>query len=133
MPLVLICIAQETEKDALVVEDAVRAVHPDAGAVLVAHVIDLHKVPGLFRKVAEGMLASEFRKAAEALRDGQDAYGYVVMLPDWQGEVAPALDLPDPSTTVCGVVIAGGGEVLGTYTGSDGGTVLALLDGALAH
>ena len=129
----LICIAQETEKDAPVVEDAVRARFPRADEVLVAHVIDLHKVPSLFRKVAEGVLAGEYRKAAGDLTDGQDPHDHVVMLPDWQGDVAKSLDLPDPSTTICGAVISPDGDVMGTYAGTNGQNVLMLVDYAFRY
>jgi hypothetical protein len=133
VPLVLICIAQETEKDAPLIEDAVRDLYPRAGDVLVAHVIDLHKLPSLFRKVAEGVLASEYKKAVAALRDGQAPEDYVVMLPDWQGEVAKAFNLPDPSTQIGGAVISPDGNVMGTYVGTDASNVLMLIDYAFTH
>jgi hypothetical protein len=133
VPLVLICIAQETEKDAAKIEDAVRELYPRAADVLVAHVIDLHKVPSLFRKVAEGVLASEYKKAVEALREGQEPADYVVMLPDWQGEFAPAFNLPDPSAQIGGAVISPDGDVMGTYVGTDARNVLMLVDYALTR
>src|SRR5262245_15895900 len=64
---VLICFAQETQKDIAAPEAAVRERWQAATDVLVANLIDLHKVPGMFRKIAEGVLSNEHRKAVEAL------------------------------------------------------------------
>jgi hypothetical protein len=133
VPTVVICLAQETEKDAATVEDAVRQRFPKAREVLVVDVIDLRSVPGMFRKIAEGMLASEHKKAVEALADGLDAQDHVVMLPDWQGDVAKSLNLPEPSKTVCGAVLSADGDVIGTWEGTNAANVLMLIDYALTH
>jgi hypothetical protein len=130
---VLICLAQETEKDAATVEDAVRQRFPDAKDVLVVDVIDLRTVPGMFRKIAEGMLASEHKKAVAALPDGLDPNDHVIMLADWQGDVAHAFNLPEPSKGVCGVVLSADGDVMGTWLGTNTANVMMLIDYALTH
>src|SRR5207253_8375113 len=119
VPTLLICLAQETEKDAAIVEGAVRGRFPSAKEVLVVDVIDLRGVPGMFRKIAEGVLASEHKKAVEALADGLDPHDHVIMLPDWQGEVAAAFNLPEPSKSVCGAVLSADGDVMGTWVGTN--------------
>jgi hypothetical protein len=129
----LICVAQETEKDALAVEDSIRARFPSAADVLVVDVIDLRSVPAPFRKIAEGMLASEYRKAVDALADGQQADDYVIILPDWQGDVATAFNLPEPSQSVGGAVLSADGEVMGTWVGTNTDNVMMLLDYAYTH
>ena len=125
---VLICIAQETEEQAAAIENAVRALYPNPGDVLIAHVIDLRNVPGMFRRVAEGILAAEHKKAVGELTDGQDPADHVIILPDWQGEVAKSLNLPEPSKTICGAVLSAEGDVMGTYEGTDAKNVLMLID-----
>jgi hypothetical protein len=130
---VLICLAQETEKDAATVEKAVRQRFPDAQDVLVVDVVDLRGVPGMFRKVADGMMASEYKKAVAALADDLDPRDHVIILPDWRGEVAKAFDLPEPSKNVCGAVLSAGGDVMGTWTGTDTANVLMLIENALGH
>ena len=85
----------------------------------------------MFRKVAEGVMSSEHKKAVAALSDGQDAHDYVVMLPDWQGEVAMSLNLPEPAKTICGAVLSAEGNVMGTFEGTNGKNVLMLLEYAL--
>ena len=130
---VLICLAQETEKDAATIERAVRERFPSAGDVLIVDVVDLRGVPGLFRKVAEGMLAGEHKKAVEALSDGLDPHNHVIILPDWQGEVAKAFNLPEPSQTVCGAVLSAEGDVMGTYEGTNAANVFMLIEYAMTH
>ena len=129
----LICLAQETEKEAAIIEDAVRERFPSPQDVLVANVIDLRGVPSLFRKVAEGMLAGEHKKAVEALPDGLDPRDHVIILPDWQGDVAKSLNLPEPSKTVCGAVLSAVGDVMGTYEGPNVANVFMLIEYALTH
>jgi len=133
VPTVLICLAQETEKAAATVESAVRQRFPAANEVLLVNVVDLRGVPGMFRKVAEGMMVSEYKKAVAALADGLDPRDHVIILPDWQGEVAKAFDLPEPSKSVCGAVLSAGGDVMGTWVGTDTANVMMLIDFALTH
>jgi len=133
VPTVLICLAQETEKDAATVEDAIRQRFANATDVLVVDVVDLRGVPGMFRKVAEGMLAGEYKKAVAALADGLDPQDHVIILPDWQGDIATAFNLPEPSKSVCGAVLSADGDVIGTWTGTNTQNVMMLIDYALTH
>jgi hypothetical protein len=114
----LVCFAQETQKDIAAPELAVRQHWPEASAVLVAHVIHLKTVPSMFRKIAEGILGNEHRKAVEALLPGQAAEDYVVMLPDWQGEAAAGLAIEEPSRTMTCVVLDPEGRIAGRFTGA---------------
>jgi hypothetical protein len=116
LPLLLICFAQETQAGIEAIEDVVRERWPLASDLLVAHVVDLHKVPSLFRSVAERMLAAEHSKASDALQPGLLAYDYVVILPDWQGAVAPALGHDDPAARHGWAVLSAVGEVIDSST-----------------
>ena len=117
VPLLLICFAQETQAGIEAIEEVVRERWPQASDLLVAHVVDLREVPSLFRSVAERLLAAEHSKASDALQAGLLAYDYVVILPDWQGTVAPALGLDDPAARHGWAVLAGGGEVIDRSSG----------------
>jgi hypothetical protein len=117
--VVLICFAQETQSGIGAVEAAVLRRYPDAAAVLIVHVIDLHKVPGPFRKVAEGILDSEHRKAVAVLRPNQPPDDYVVMVPDWDGGVVKALGLEDVSKAMAVVVIDAAGGIVGSHDGDE--------------
>ncbi|HLF80091.1 MAG TPA: hypothetical protein VJB57_21635 [Dehalococcoidia bacterium] len=131
--LVVICLAQETQKDAEAIELAVRARWPSASDVLVVHVIDLRKVPGIFRSMAENLLASEHKKAVAELPEDQAPApdDYVVILPDWEGAVANALGLQEPAKVVGAAVISAGGLVVGLVSGPDGDAVVALVEKAM--
>ena len=133
MPTVVICLAQETEKDAATVEDAVRERFANASDVLIVDVIDLRTVPGMFHKMAEGILASEHKKAVEALADGLEPADHVIMLPDWDGAVAKSFNLPEPSKQVGGAVLSADGDVMGTWVGTNADNVMTLLDYAFTH
>lgn len=104
-PAVFICYAEATQHGADAIEAAVRE-HHAASEVLVAHVIDLHTVPSLFRGVARGILNSEYEKAVAELPAGETAEDYVVILPDWDAAFVTALGLPDV-TTQLGVAVFG--------------------------
>lgn len=104
VPTLFICFGQETQAGIGAVEDVARGAYPKASRLLVAHVIDLHKVPGLLRKIAEGVLANEHKKAVEGLPHGTPPDNYVVMLPDWNGEAVKALGLQD-ATKALGLVL----------------------------
>ena len=132
IPALLLVLAQETQHEADAVEAAVRAKWPDATQVLVAHIVDLRKIPGLFHKVAEGVMSSEYEKAARTLAPGRQPFDYCVILPDWKGEVATSLELPEPSKSLSGVVLRVDGCVQGTFVGSDGEAALRLLTDATA-
>lgn len=117
-PLLFICFGQETQAGIESVESVAREAYPLASELLIAHVIDLHKIPGLLRKIAEGVLAGEHKKAVEALSAGQAPDDYVVMLPDWDGAAVAALGLDD-ATKVIGLALAGGDSAAWRYQGED--------------
>jgi hypothetical protein len=104
IPALFICFSQETQAGTERIENAARRVYPKASELLVAHVIDLHKIPGLLRKVAEGVLSSEHKKAMEQVPEGLNRDDYVVILPDWDGSAVKALGLED-ATKAAGVAL----------------------------
>jgi hypothetical protein len=114
-PLLLICFAQETQSAFEPVEAAARARYPDATDLVVGHLVDLHKVPSLLRKVAEGVLGSEHRRAVDALQPGQAPDDYVVILPDWDGSTVRSLGLDDVTKTLGIVLIHEDGRILWRY------------------
>jgi hypothetical protein len=124
-PVLLICFGQETRDGVGAIEAAARRQYASAGELLVGHVIDLHKVPGLLRKVAEGVLAAEHRKAVEALEPGQPADEYVVILPDWDGGAVRSLGLEDATRAIGLALLRGDGNVAWRYQGPDPASALA--------
>ncbi len=116
---VLICFTQETQRGADAVEAAVHEVYPRASRVLVAHVVDLNKVPRIFHKIAETMLDGEFKKAVAALAPGVPPERYVVILPDWDGAAVKGLGLGDVSDKLGVAVISGTGALVGIDQSDD--------------
>lgn len=117
-PLVCICFAQATQTGTEAIEAAVRARHATATDVLIAFVVDLHTVPGLFRGIADGILKSEYEKAVAGLPPDQTPYDDVIILPDWDGGFIGALGFERDVSAQHGVAVFGtDGTLLGTAQG----------------
>ena len=117
LPCLLICFGQETQAGIEDVESAARERYPKADQLLIGHVVDLHKIPGLLRKVAEGVLANEHKKAVESLPAGVSAHDYVVILPDWDGSAVRALGLEDATRTMGLALIDAAGRIAWRHQG----------------
>ena len=117
-PAVFICYAEATQDGADAIEAAVRQTYP-ASRVLVAHVIDLHMVPGLFRGVARNILNSEYEKAVAALPAGEKADEYVIILPDWDAAFVTSLGLADVTKQLGVAVFDADSTLSGLSQGED--------------
>jgi hypothetical protein len=116
-PTVFLCFAQATQNAADPIEAAIRERYPTS-EVLVAYVVDLHRVPGMLRGVPERMMKSEFEKAVAALPEAETAEDYVVVLPDWDGAFVKSLDLQDDVSKQLGLaVFRQDGALVGTAQG----------------
>jgi hypothetical protein len=115
-PAVFICYGEATRGGADAIEAAVRERHP-ASEVLVAHVIDLHTVPSMFRGIARNILNSEYEKAVADLPPGETAEDYVLILPDWDAAFVTALGLEDVTKQLGVGVFAADGTPLGMAQG----------------
>jgi hypothetical protein len=121
---VFLCFAQATQGEADPIEAAIRAKYP-ASDVLVAHVVDLHTLPGMLRGMAERILQTEYEKAVAALpsfeglrMSGETAEDYVVILPDWDGAFVKALGFSEDVSKRLGVAVFGrDGTVAGLVQG----------------
>jgi len=126
-PAVFICYAEATQHGAEAIEAAVRE-HYAASEVLVAHVIDLHTVPSMFRGVARNILNSEYEKAVAGLPPGETPDDYVIILPDWDAAFVTALGLADVSHRLGVAVFAAADELRGLVQDeSPGDEMLRLL------
>lgn len=128
--VVLIFTNQATAERATALRLALRERFPDPATVVIASVVDMRGVPRLLRKVAEGMLANRYHELAAALGPGKDPAQYLVMCPDWEGELAKALGVGDTASEVGLAVIDPSGAVVGTYAGPEPlAAAVALLEG----
>ena len=119
VPLVLIFASQSTTELASSFRTALREKYPDPGKLIIASVVDVHAVPRLMRKLAEGALSTRYKEVAGRLAPGQEPRDYIVMLPDWKGEVAPALGLGELTDHLGVAVIAADGSVTGVHCSAD--------------
>jgi hypothetical protein len=117
-PLLFIAFGQETQAGIDAVEQVARARYQPK-RLTVANLVDLHKIPGLLKKVAEGVLAGEHKKAVEALPAGADPYDYVIVLPDWKGEAVRALGLEDATKSIGLALVDAGGRIAWRYQGPE--------------
>lgn len=115
--LVLVMPTQATTEAVNPLRAALRERFPDPAKVVIASVVDLHQVPRLMRKMGESALSKRYDEVAAGLQPGQDPAQYVVMCPDWNGEVPGKLGLGDLGSEVGVAVIAADGTVAGTYRG----------------
>ena len=112
IPLVLIFHAQDTARDALEVNLAVRGVHPDPAEVMVASVIDLRSFPSMFRGMVKSELEKAYHNAAGRLPEGADPADHVVLLPDWDGSVFDSVGIKNANDQAAVVVADRQGMVL---------------------
>ena len=112
IPLVLIFHAQDTARDALEVNLAVRGVHPDPAEVMVASVIDLRSFPSMFRGMVKSELEKAYHNAAGRLPEGADPADHVVLLPDWDGSIFDSVGIKNANDQAAVVVADRQGMVL---------------------
>ncbi|HEY7270535.1 MAG TPA: hypothetical protein VH951_11975 [Dehalococcoidia bacterium] len=117
-PVLFVAFGQETQAGSDPVEQVARARYKPSD-LLVVSLIDLHKIPSLIRKMAEGVLNNEHKKAVEALPAGADPYEYVVVLPDWKGEAVKSLGLTDATKAIGLALVDTAGRVQWRYQGAE--------------
>lgn len=119
---------QEAPKD---VGKAVRAVHPGTD-VVVANVVNLKSMGGLWKRVAEAQIKSTYERMAAKIVEKEptrDPTELVLILPDWENAVAPLFGVEDSDSEAAAVVIGADGKVLGVAVGKDLGTKATALLG----
>ena len=107
-----------TSLDALrELQAAVRTAYPSADDVLMASVADLSRVPRPLRRMVAPVLKQVYSEAARFVPIEMNPADYVVILPDWTGEVAKLFGAHRSDKEPFLVVIDRGGRVVGSYRG----------------
>jgi hypothetical protein len=119
VPAVLVCVARETSSLASPVVNAVREKYATADQVLIVNVADTRPFPRLIRKVAEQIMKSAYNDAVKNLEPGRKPEDYVLIVPDWDGDLLGPLGIEDVSKTIAVVVLDVRGGVVGVYQGED--------------
>ncbi len=124
---VLIFVNQDTQRDGRGIIKAIREKYPSAAEVLIVTVVDLSPVPIILKGMAENLLKESYQKSAARLAEGSDPAAYVVILPDWKGELLKTFGVKAVNKQPAFVVIDGTGLIAGAYQGDDPGAAAAAL------
>lgn len=97
---------------------AVRARWTSADDVVVANVVNLQSMAGLWKKVADAQIKATYDKMATKVTLGDPA-DYVVICPDYENAVATAMGFDDTNTSAAVVVVDDDGTIIGATDDSD--------------
>jgi hypothetical protein len=129
-PAVLVLHGSKSTDAAKEVSKALRAKHKPS-EVFSASIVDLRSFGGLWKKVAEAQVKSNYEKMAGKVKEAnpaEDPADWVVICPDWDGSVGKALGLDDPDNNPAVIVVGADGKVKGALQGSGlGEKTMALL------
>lgn len=132
-PAVLIFHGRGTAEAARQVNGPVRDQFPDADALLIASITDLHSVPGLLRGVVRAFIQDAYEEACKELPDGWAPEKYLLLLPDWDGKITRAFGMKDIEKTAGIAVVDESGRVVGIYQGKElAGQALEMLKGTIS-
>lgn len=126
---VIVVHGSKTTDAAKEVSKALRAQEPDAKKVAYVSIVDLRPFAGLWKKVAEAQIKSNYAKLADKAKEaGLDPLEHVIICPDWDASVCIAFGFPEPDKQPGAIVVDADGKVLGAVTGAGlAAQVLALL------
>ncbi|MBI5289225.1 MAG: hypothetical protein HY873_09675 [Chloroflexi bacterium] len=116
---VLIFVGRETQAEAKPISEAIREAYIEASQVRVCNVADVRGIPRLMRKPVEMMMKSSYNDAVEGLKPGRAPEDYVLILPDWDGELFKALGIDDVKTSAAVAVVDSAGALAGVVRGPD--------------
>jgi len=119
VPAVLVCVARETSDLASPVVTAIRDRYETAEQVLIVNIADTRPFPRLIRKIAEQIMKSAYKDAVKNLKPGRNPEDYVLIVPDWDGDLLEPLGVDDVTKTIAVAVVDAQGGVVGVYQGDD--------------
>ncbi len=96
---------------------AVRAQHASADDVVVANVVNLKSMAGLWKKVADAQIKATYEKMASKL--GDNAEDYVLICSDYENAIATAFGFDDTNQMAAVVVLDADGTVIGATDDGD--------------
>lgn len=115
---VLVLHGPRTAEAPKLVGKAVRAAFPSADDVMVANVVNLQSMAGLWKKVADAQIKATYEKMSTRITAGDPA-DYVLICPDYDNHVASTFGLDDTNQEASVVVLDDDGSVLGLAQGAD--------------
>jgi len=118
LPTLLIFHYRDSAGTARKINNTVRKKY-NAEEVFIASVLDLHSIPKLARGATEAMIGREYKKTAGELKETEKPEDYVVLLPDWNGQMTKALGFTDTNKTAGIAILDESGYVHDTYQGDE--------------
>jgi hypothetical protein len=112
---------------------AVRDAYPNPDQVLVVGIADLRVVPRILRSTAKVYIKNAYNEAVKEVPPGQDPEEHIIILPDWNGSIFEAYEVPSTSKHVALVLINGAKVIAGSYIGIEAAqSALSLINGNAA-
>ncbi|MCC6458565.1 MAG: hypothetical protein IT328_26690 [Caldilineaceae bacterium] len=118
-PLLLIFHGHLGADSAFNINAIVRDQWPTVEQLAIASVVDLHHIPRYMRPAVELTLSAAYRQAAKRIPQNLDPTQYVVILPDWEGEVTAAFEMQERVNDIGLVLITDRWILFDSYTGPD--------------
>jgi hypothetical protein len=116
--LLLIFHSYQTATTVAEVIQAVREVYPNPDQVLLASVADMRIVPRFLRGAAKNIMRNAYKEAARHVPSGQDPADHIIILPDWNGVIFKAYQVPDVAEQVALVLVNESKMIQGSYLGA---------------
>ncbi len=118
-PLVLIFASQNTTALVGEINAAVRSQLPLPTQVTIASVFDFGNVPPLFHGMIKLMLKRAYKQAAQGVPPGFDPADYILILPDWTGQVRKQFGIDGIDKAAAVVVVDRAGKIQGVLQGTN--------------
>lgn len=116
-PVILMFVDQNTARATRDVVITLRQRIPSHELLPIAIVVDLTVIPKLLRGVAEGFMERAYQEEAAGVPPGFDPADHLMLLPDWNGEVAALYGVGDVSRQIAVVAVNPDGFIHGSYQG----------------
>lgn len=117
--LVLLFQDQSTADVAREVNQTIRGVYEEPDDLIIASAVDLSGVPRFMRGIAEKLLKKAYQDAAKQLPADVDPADYIVLLPDWGGDLFRMFRVGDVSRKALMIIIDHEGNIVARQQGGN--------------
>jgi hypothetical protein len=116
-PTLLLIINQTNYQVAINFNPEIRRIFPRSEDLTVCNVVNLKNVPRLAKGIVNNILKHAYHEAAAALPAGYPPKDYILLLPDWRGEVFSALRINPGERQPVLAAIDSSGTLIGLHKG----------------
>ena len=118
-PLLLVFHGHAGSETAFNINATVRDHYPKSEQLLIASVVDLHHIPRYMRSAVELTLSAAYRQSANRIPQELDPTEYVIILPDWEGQVTEAFNMTERINDIGLVLLTNPWQIFDSYNGPD--------------